>query len=342
MLLTSLLILISLLLVLFIKTKMSVFKSCLVLCIICIVLIVLYVYRYSRYIFEKRKDKAISNKIIPKKNEPLPMGKTLSLSEFLSYDVPSSGKDIPLLFFRTSPFTLDNMPKEIINVLQNTLEQHPRATQIYLDNQDCDFFIHHFYPQHEPYYNSVRPGAFKADIIRLLLLYHFGGIYNDIGHIYLKPIDWIIKKECIFVKDVTLWINTPLTNFGIHNAFMACYQKHPIMLHILNYIVDNIKQKKYGFTPIDITGPQAVRKAINTFLGKNTEFDLPSGVYKTNKFLIVTLDLKISFNDGENSWIMNKNNKIIQCKFKDYNKIMYYNRKTIRYSELWFAGLVYY
>ncbi len=345
MLLTSFLILITLLLVVFIKTKMSVFKSCLVLFIICILLIVLYIYRYSRYIFEKRKDKTISNKIIPKKNEPLPIGKTLSLSEFLSYDVPSSGKDIPLLFFRTSPFTLDNMPKEIINVLQNTLEQHPRATQIYLDNEDCDFFIHHFYPQHEPYYNSVRPGAFKADIIRVLLLYHFGGIYNDIGHIYLEPIDWIIKKECVFVKDISLFdMNTTLTNFGIHNSFMACYKEHPIMLHILNYIMDNVKHKKYGLTCLDITGPQAVKKALNQFIGKPSSFDLPSGLYKYKDFLIYTLVLTLNYTlntDKQNLTILHKNNKIIQCKFNNYYKIMYHNRSTIPYPELWFAGLVY-
>ncbi len=345
MLLLSFLILITLLLVILIKTKMSVFNTSIILFVCCILLILIYVYRYSKYIFEKRKNKPISNKIIPKKNAPLPIGKTLSFSEFLSYDEVSSGKNIPFLFFRTSPFTLDNMPKEIIDVLQKTLEHHPHATQIYLDNEDCDFFIHHFYPQHEPYYNSVRPGAFKADIIRVLLLYHFGGIYNDIGHLYLEPIDWIRKKECVFVKDISLFdINTTLTNFGIHNSFMACYKEHPIMLHIINYIMDNVRQKKYGLTCLDITGPQAVKKAINQFMGKSSSFDIPTGSYKHKHFLIYTLGLTVNYTlntNKQNLTIINKNNKIIQCKFNDYYKIMYHNRSTIPYPELWFSGLVY-
>jgi mannosyltransferase OCH1-like enzyme len=346
MFLLSYVVLSGLLLLFLIKTNSSLRTICICQVVVILLVIIFYFTRYSTYLFEKRKDRAIINKIIPNKNEPLPKGKTLSFSDFLSYDVPFyENNKIPLLFFRTSPFTLDNMPKEITHVLEQTITHHPTSTQVYLDNEDCDFFIHHYYPQYESYYKSVRPGAFKADIIRVLLLYHFGGIYNDIGHLYIEPIHWITKEECVFVKDISLFnINTSLTNFGIHNSFMACYKEHPIMLHIITYILDNVKHKRYGATCLDITGPQAVKKAINKFLGKQASFDLPNGRYKHKNMVLYTLGLTVNYTLDSNSQqlsIIHKNKKTIQCKFTDYYKIMYHNRKTITYPELWFAGLVY-
>ena len=144
----SYIILSSLLLLFLIKSNFSLRTTLLVEIIFLVLIVVVYYVRYARYIFETRKEKIIHNKIIPQKNEPLPSGKTLSFSDFLSYDVPRNDKKIPLLFFRTSPFTLENMPKEITYVLDQTIYHHPSSTQIYLDNEDCDFFIHHFYKQY--------------------------------------------------------------------------------------------------------------------------------------------------------------------------------------------------
>lgn len=341
----SYIVLTGLLLLLLILCNYSLRIICLVEITVLLVVIVCYVIRYSKYIFEKRKEKIFTTTIIPKHKE-LPINKTLSFRDFLSYDIPSyEPKKIPLLFFRTSPFTLETIPKEITHVLEQTLYYHPTATQVYLDNEDCDFFIHQYYPHYEFYYNSIRPGAFKADIIRVLLLYHFGGIYNDIGHLYLEPIPWITNEEFVAVKDITLFnINTPLTNFGIHNSFLACYKQHPLMLHIITYIIDNVKHKRYGSTCLDITGPQAVKKAINQFIGKHSSFDLPHGRYKHNHMSLYTLGLTVNYTLDSNHHhlsIIHKNKKMIQCKFTNYYKIMYYNRKTITYPELWFAGLVY-
>ena len=52
--------------------------------------------------------------------------------------------------------------------------------------------------------NHVIPGAFQADIFRLMVLYVYGGIYSDMGYQFLEPIESFIdlgSDEFVAAKD---------------------------------------------------------------------------------------------------------------------------------------------
>ena len=108
-------------------------------------------------------------------------------------------KVLPKLLFRTAPFPLQKAPKEVRQVLNDTVQMSNEYILMYFDDHDSELFIQDHYPTYYLPYQSLTVGSYRADILRLLILYHFGGIYNDIGHVYTKPISQVFTANDEFV-----------------------------------------------------------------------------------------------------------------------------------------------
>lgn len=320
------------------------------------------VYNYRNVIFREPYDRAkVLNILYTLQTQQMSTslinkGTTISYTEFrLGYNNQNDiQKTIPKLIFRMSKFPFNKLPVEIKNVLEQCNKMNPEYLQIYLDDNDCNLFMEEFFPQYVDAYQSIIPGAFKSDIIRLLLLYNYGGVYSDIGHTFLKPLDSFIDKndELVIVKDLVttnflekiknIFIKTPL--YAIHNAFIAVYKNNPIILYIIKYIIINIKSKKYGENPLDITGPLAVGKAFNLFFGKDETTPLIIGKYDNNTNNENGKKIKILYLSSDDvsglKIIDETNNKLISTKFKGYRNVMYSDMPT--YTNIWMNGLVYF
>jgi hypothetical protein len=97
-------------------------------------------------------------------------------------------------------------------------------------------------------YDSLIPGAYKADLWRYCVLYIHGG---DGFHL-----SQVTHKEH-FVRD-----NKVDGIFGIYNGFMVCKAGNPILLQCINQIAENVNKRFYGVNPLQPTGPQL----LSTFL----------------------------------------------------------------------------
>jgi mannosyltransferase OCH1-like enzyme len=118
-------------------------------------------------------------------------------------------------------------------------------------------------------YMDLKPYAFKADLARMCLLYLYGGYYFDIG------ID-IINRINLDEHDIVMVLgNTDKYHYNsilIENNF--CFvknKKNKIIKSIIDYIVDNVYNLDYNTHPLDITGPLAIGKIIDT-KNKNITF----------------------------------------------------------------------
>ncbi len=68
---------------------------------------------------------------------------------------------------------------------------------LWSDEDICNF-VTEYYPQYLNLLNNAKLGIQKADIFRILALYHYGGIYVDIDFECLLPIDlWKLKYDKI-------------------------------------------------------------------------------------------------------------------------------------------------
>jgi len=106
-------------------------------------------------------------------------------------------------------------------------------------------------------YDSLIPGAYKADLWRLCMLYIHGGIYLDIKIKFCNGFTLynFLDKE-YFANGG--YIHNEKRRIGIYNAFIICKKENPILLNSIIHIVFNVVKKFYGITPYCITGPRLI------------------------------------------------------------------------------------
>lgn len=111
-------------------------------------------------------------------------------------------------------------------------------------------------------FDTIIPKAYKADILRLVLLKKFGGIYLDSKLCPLMPFYEFMPKEGNFlVRDL---------NDGIFNGFMAFRIGDPFLKRYLDQIVMNIENRYYGETPLSITGPMLLKEIFDSWEDKDS------------------------------------------------------------------------
>lgn len=299
--------------------------------IIIIIIIIISLYIIHKILYPQTEHYTIEKQL---------NSKTLSYQEFKSINtINSNEKIIPKLIFRTGPFSLYNIPNIVKIHLDNLLKNNPKYTQIYFDDDDCRNFIKEFFPEYLQEYDVLIPTAYKADLWRLLVIYKYGGIYNDIGHIFLEPISNIIEhtEQTILCIDDK---NYP--HSALYNAFFATYPNNPIIKLLIEQIINNIRNRYYGNTSLSITGPVLWATVINNFLDKSptSRFTRKTLTYKNHTFTFVEFIKPVSsINFG---YIYNLSNiPCIASKFSDYYKLLYQSRNIQHYEQLWNNNQVY-
>lgn len=93
----------------------------------------------------------------------------------------------------------------------------------------------------------------RADAIRYVVLYEYGGIYADLDMECLRPLDALTKKySCIFPSEpfefISIHSDLP---YQINNAFMLCRKGHPF----LKQLIENLPAYRMIPKIIERTGP---------------------------------------------------------------------------------------
>ncbi len=162
---------------------------------------------------------------------------------------------IPLNIFQTwNTLKLPNKMKVNIEKLK---KQNPEFTYHLYDDDMCKQFIkENFDKKILDTFDKLKPGAFKADLWRLCILYKYGGIYLDIKyscHNNFKLI-YLTTKE-YFVRDRVI-----CNQHGIYNALMISIPENKLLMDMINKIVDNVEKKFYGKSCLEVTGPLCINK----------------------------------------------------------------------------------
>jgi hypothetical protein len=133
-------------------------------------------------------------------------------------------------------------------------EANPEFTHYFFDDDNCrDFIKTHFDSTILHAYDTLKPGAYKADLWRYCVLYLLGGIYIDIKYRCVAPFKLIeLTTQEHFIQDRE-YGNNP----GVYQAIMICYPKNPILLKCIGKIVEYVHQLEYGST-ILFVGPLLV------------------------------------------------------------------------------------
>jgi len=223
---------------------------------------------------------------------------------------------IPLKIFQT--WNTKNLPIHMNNRVEQLKKNNPRFEHYLYDDNDCREFIkNHFDENVVNAYDKLIPGAYKADLWRLCVLYIHGGIYMDIK---LKCINGFrlieLTENNHFVKDRP----GPLT---VYNALIVSQKGNPFLWMGICRIIMNVKNNFYGIDALSPTGPRMLGNII------------------LRRKLRTNIDM-VHYEKG--GYIIYKNRFVISTEYPEYNKERsqaYSSTKIKRYDIMWRERKIY-
>ena len=219
---------------------------------------------------------------------------------------------IPLNIYQT--WHTKNLPPKMFKTVNLIKNLNPRFNYQLFDDNDCREFIKNNFDTQVLYaFDSLIPGAYKADLWRYCILYKNGGIYLDIKY---RPLN---NFRFITMTEKEHWVLDADKN-GVYNALMVCKPKNEILLKAINKIVENVKNKYYGNSALEPTGPHLLASFFNN--------------QEKNHF-----NMRHSFYNSHENRFIHFNGYLI---FKSYTGYLKEHSKTEHYSNLWIKRQVYY
>ena len=237
----------------------------------------------------------------------------------------------------------DNIPKHIYQTFKNRIVSKNMANvtkswkvnnptynyTFYTDIEQDQFIVDNFGERVVNAYRSLIPKAYRADLWRYCILYIKGGIYSDINTICEYPIDILLNSnpKFILIED----------NNSINNVFIASIPQNPILLKIIQQVVENVEKKVYGENNQDITGSSVMAKTINHYLNRDIYSSFSNSISLKDGIIDNIMVLK---HDIITNGILYDNKYIIKSTYLDYDddKILLGSNN---WAELWLTRNVY-
>jgi mannosyltransferase OCH1-like enzyme len=223
---------------------------------------------------------------------------------------------IPLHIYQT--WHNRNIPEKMRESVDTLKAQNPELIHHLFDDNDCrEFIADNFNEEVVNAYDSLIPGAYKADLWRYCILYKKGGVYMDVKYKCadgVKLIDMVDKEY--YVED-----RQHRGHRGVYNAVMICKKGDPRLIKAINSIVKHVRERYYGETPLSPTGPG--------LLGK---------IFTDDEFRDIRLK-----HIPENMTIINKaDNKVLFISYPEYRQEqLKYKDSHPHYGDLWDKKQIY-
>ena len=167
---------------------------------------------------------------------------------------------IPKIIHQT--FKTRGVPENIAQAIYAWINHNLDYEYRYYDDHDQREYIRsHFDERTLAAYDSLIPGAYKADLWRYCVIYREGGVYIDVK---MGP---LVSLSQIIPSDTDLVIVNDTHDGTLYNAFFAATAKHPAILKTIDVVVNRVLQKDLGYHILYPTGPMAMGFAILPMYG---------------------------------------------------------------------------
>jgi mannosyltransferase OCH1-like enzyme len=199
------------------------------------------------------------------------------IENYSSSLTPTYTQAIPFRIIQTSwSREIDFSHYQCVQINRNV---NPEYEYLFFDDKECIEFIKEHFPDYLQWYNKLIPGAYKADLFRLLALKKLGGVYLDLKTTCIEPLRTIIRPndEFVSIKDNYLG--------SVYNGMIGSIPDHPILNDAIQRSIDNIKNESVGINPFDIGGPQTLGRAYNTYLGREEMAEIDDQQHSTARMV---------------------------------------------------------
>jgi hypothetical protein len=174
---------------------------------------------------------------------------------------------IPLNIYLT--WGTKKLPQKMKENVDRMKKVNPEFNIELFDDDDCREFIKKYFSEDILIaFDTLKPGAYKADLWRLCVLYINGGIYTDIKLNCINNFKFIAltEKEHFVIDIPNQWEKG---EFGLYNALISSKPKNNLLLRCINKINENVKNKYYGFNNLYPSGPGLLGKEYIKMLKEN-------------------------------------------------------------------------
>jgi hypothetical protein len=160
--------------------------------------------------------------------------------------------EIPKKIFQT--WHSNELPPLMKKCVQKLQKDHPDFEYYFFNDEMCRQFINkNFDKSVLNAYDSLIPGAFKADLWRYCVLFKYGGVYLDIKYQCENNFNLNqLIKSCPWVKE-----GDPNL---IYTGLMCCKPNDQKFLKCIKQIIQNVDEKYYGRVSTSPTGPDLFGK----------------------------------------------------------------------------------
>ena len=154
-------------------------------------------------------------------------------------------------------------------------------------------------------YRQASHAAQKADILRLALLYEYGGVYADADDVCLKPLAHLIPE-----KAKLLFYQEEYATVG--NNFIAAQPRHPVLKQALDYAVAALLAGDKDSIWLS-TGPAMLSRALALYLAQNWSHATPQElgvivVTREELMQVVGIHGQLPYKATHDSWVIKEFN----------------------------------
>jgi len=194
---------------------------------------------------------------------------------------------VPLNLFLT--WNTLNLPKYMTKNVELLKQQNPEFKCYLFDDNMCRIFlIKNFSQDVVNAFESLNPGAYKADLWRYCILYSMGGIYLDIKYNCLNEFKliYLTDKE-YFVKD--------RPSGCVYNGLIVVKPQNQILLKCIKQIVENVNNNFYpnnnGYSDcLEISGPRCLGNFFSNNEINKLELYFNENIYFKDNIILTQYD----------------------------------------------------
>ena len=227
--------------------------------------------------FEQIRDHGdYRNLYIPVEKKDLDKYPPLSLTTFETF--PEKGEmKIPKIIHQT--WKTAEIPRKLTKWVKSWLKKNPDYEYWLWTDKSARQLIAERHPFLLNAYDNYPEGIRRADALRYVILYEFGGVYADMDMESLKNLDPMLRKYSCFLPQEPYEHPILYGNFEhlIINALMGCRAKHPFMKKMM----DNLPMYSHMWNVLDSTGPHFLTSIYKKYMAENPKLAVTDtdGVY---------------------------------------------------------------
>jgi len=149
----------------------------------------------------------------------------------------------------------DVIPEQYLKLIKHCVDINPEKIFILWTDDEFEKFVKDSMPQSLPLFKKYTLGIQKSDVMRLFVVYYFGGIYMDMDMECMKPFanSSIYNYPAIIDQERVIQCRMLYNRefCGMNSVLAATRPKHPFFLFSMNRLEENFK---HGST-MERTGP---------------------------------------------------------------------------------------